>query len=169
VTSRQNGVRVVRLRRRRKKKKKKKKMKKKKKSKKGNRSYESPRAASPALRGTRSAFRVADRSLLKRPGRESFVVNTWFDTAAAVASSIKRRGDRFESEDQLTGWLDEDKVSYDPQSLSIALRQFGKHRPVEASPAGPVEFGSAAPWDVRCPTPLPGLAGHQRPLSVGSV
>jgi hypothetical protein len=30
---------------------------------------------------------------------------------------------RFESDEQLTHWLVEDQVSYDPNNLSVALRQ----------------------------------------------
>jgi hypothetical protein len=36
---------------------------------------------------------------------------------------VKRRGDRFESDDQLYSWLDEDQVSYTSESLSAALHQ----------------------------------------------
>ena len=46
--------------------------------------------------------------------------------AASVCSSVKRRGDRFESDDQLTSWLDEDNVRYDSGSLTAALRQLGE-------------------------------------------
>ena len=55
--------------------------------------------------------------------------------AAAVCSSIKRRGDRFESDQELCSWLDEDGVSYTPDSLPAALRQLGEtgriSRPVQ--------------------------------------
>jgi hypothetical protein len=46
------------------------------------------------------------------------------DTLAAdVCSTIKRRGDRFDSAEQLTSWLDEDGVSYTPGRLSAAVYQ----------------------------------------------
>jgi hypothetical protein len=40
-----------------------------------------------------------------------------------VCASIKRRGDRFESDEQLVQWLAEDRAEFDPGALSIALRQ----------------------------------------------
>ena len=43
--------------------------------------------------------------------------------AADVCASIKRRGERFEDEDELRSWLDEDRVSYDSHSLAVALDQ----------------------------------------------
>jgi hypothetical protein len=43
--------------------------------------------------------------------------------AASVCSSIKRRGERFESDQELCSWLDADKVSYDSDSLAVALQQ----------------------------------------------
>jgi hypothetical protein len=46
---------------------------------------------------------------------------------AAVAACIKRRGDQFDSEDQLGGWLAEDGVAFDAQTdaqtLAVALHQ----------------------------------------------
>jgi hypothetical protein len=43
--------------------------------------------------------------------------------AAGVARAIKARGERFESEDELTRWLTEDSISFDLQSLAAALAQ----------------------------------------------
>ena len=43
--------------------------------------------------------------------------------AADVCASIKRRGDRFESDAELCSWLTEDGAHFDPDSLSVALRQ----------------------------------------------
>ena len=43
--------------------------------------------------------------------------------AASVCSTVKSRGEHFESDDQLTSWLDEDGVSYDVDSLIAALHQ----------------------------------------------
>jgi hypothetical protein len=43
--------------------------------------------------------------------------------AADVCSIIKRRGDRFTSDDQLRSWLDEDGVSYTDGRLSAAMYQ----------------------------------------------
>jgi hypothetical protein len=40
---------------------------------------------------------------------------------ADVCSAIKAHGERFESEDQLRSWLDEDKITYDSGGLAIAL------------------------------------------------
>jgi hypothetical protein len=40
-----------------------------------------------------------------------------------MCSTIKRRGDRFDSDEQLTSWLDEDGVSYTPGRLSAAMLQ----------------------------------------------
>ena len=57
--------------------------------------------------------------------------------AAAVCSSIKRRGERdsFSSDDELRSWLDEGGVSYTSESLTAALRQLGEigriNRPVQ--------------------------------------
>ena len=49
--------------------------------------------------------------------------------AAAVCSSIKRRGDRFESDQELCSWLDEDGVSYTSDSLAVALGPARGDRP----------------------------------------
>jgi hypothetical protein len=43
--------------------------------------------------------------------------------AADVCSVLKRRGDRFDNDAQLTAWLDEDGVRWTEQSLAAALRQ----------------------------------------------
>jgi hypothetical protein len=43
--------------------------------------------------------------------------------AADVCSTIKRHGERFENDDQLRSWLDEDAVRYPSESLAVALRQ----------------------------------------------
>ena len=43
--------------------------------------------------------------------------------AADVCSTIKRRGDRFDSDDQLRSWLDEDHVQCTPGKLSAAMLQ----------------------------------------------
>ena len=43
--------------------------------------------------------------------------------AADICASIKRRGERFESDEQLHSWLTEDGVQFTPESLSAALRQ----------------------------------------------
>ena len=43
--------------------------------------------------------------------------------AADVCSVLKRRGDRFDNDAQLTAWLDEDGVRWTEQSLAVALRQ----------------------------------------------
>jgi hypothetical protein len=43
--------------------------------------------------------------------------------AADVCSAIRRRGERFESDDQLVQWLTEDGVRFTPESLAVALRQ----------------------------------------------
>jgi hypothetical protein len=45
------------------------------------------------------------------------------ELAANIAACIKRRGDRFENEDQLGSWLDQDGISYAAQSLAVALHQ----------------------------------------------
>ena len=41
--------------------------------------------------------------------------------AAAVCAILKRRDERFDSEDQLQSWLDEDKVDWNPDDLATAL------------------------------------------------
>jgi hypothetical protein len=41
--------------------------------------------------------------------------------AADLCAVLKRRDERFESEDQLQGWLDEDKVDWNPDDLATAL------------------------------------------------
>ena len=43
--------------------------------------------------------------------------------AADICASIKRRGEQFESDEQLTHWLTEDGVQFTPDSLSVAQRQ----------------------------------------------
>jgi hypothetical protein len=43
--------------------------------------------------------------------------------AAAVCATVKHRGERFESDDQLTSRLDDDEVHYTPDSLSAALQK----------------------------------------------
>jgi hypothetical protein len=43
--------------------------------------------------------------------------------AADVCLALKRRGDRFDNDAQLTSWLDEDQVQWTEQSLAVALRQ----------------------------------------------
>jgi hypothetical protein len=40
-----------------------------------------------------------------------------------VCSAIKRRGDRFENDQEFMHWLDEDQVQYAVKSLAVALRQ----------------------------------------------
>jgi hypothetical protein len=41
--------------------------------------------------------------------------------AADVCAILKRRDERFDSEDQLQSWLDEDKVDWNPDDLATAL------------------------------------------------
>ena len=41
--------------------------------------------------------------------------------AADICSTIKRRGEDFESDEQLTSWLEEDGVVFTPSFLAVAL------------------------------------------------
>jgi hypothetical protein len=43
--------------------------------------------------------------------------------AADVCTTIKQRGQRFESDERLADWLDEDGISYSYDELAAALRQ----------------------------------------------
>ena len=62
--------------------------------------------------------------------------------AADICTAMKARDERFDDEDQLTAWLDEDGVSYSSHCLAVALRQLehlGRiNRPVQ-------EFGLPTP------------------------
>ena len=41
--------------------------------------------------------------------------------AAEVCATLKRRGERFESDDELCSWLEEDQVSYTPEGLAAVI------------------------------------------------
>jgi len=43
--------------------------------------------------------------------------------AADVIGTIKRRGDRFDDDAQLEGWLDEDQIAWTPEDLRAAIEQ----------------------------------------------
>jgi hypothetical protein len=55
--------------------------------------------------------------------KEKRVLDAVDELAADICSTLKRRGEQFENDDQLRSWLDEDRVRYDPQSFAVALRQ----------------------------------------------
>ena len=68
--------------------------------------------------------RLHDVGQLQRVHRQPFSVYPQFLALAAdVCASIKRRGDRFESDAELCSWLTEDGAHFDPDSLSAALHQ----------------------------------------------
>jgi hypothetical protein len=100
------------------------------------------------LRAQKQPYSVYAQSLVVN-GRHPF--DRTDALAAAVCSSIKRRGDRFESDDQLTSWLDEDGVSHTSESLTVALRQLGEigriKRPVQ-------EWGLPTPGFMSSPESL---------------
>ena len=58
--------------------------------------------------------------------------------AADVCSSLKRRGEQFENDEELRSYLDEDKVDYTPESLAVALRQLEAVGPDASHPGRPV-------------------------------
>ena len=84
------------------------------------------------IRVQRQPYSVFAQSLVVN-GRHSY--DQTDALAASVCSSIKRRGDRFESDRELCSWLDEDGVSYTSEALTAALRQLGEtgriSRPVQ--------------------------------------
>jgi hypothetical protein len=67
--------------------------------------------------------------------------------AADVCSTIKRRGDRFDSDDQLRGWLDEDGVSCTSGRLAATVYQLER--------IGRLKRPRADHW--RSDLPLPGV------------
>jgi hypothetical protein len=84
-----------------------------------------PRPATPVTVEELPAPHIgADR---RPPSPQFLVLNSrrpFDDTdarAADVCATIKRRGDRFESDQELSSWLDEDQVNYDPERFGRAL------------------------------------------------
>jgi hypothetical protein len=67
--------------------------------------------------------------------------------AAAVCASVKAREERFEAEDQLQHWLDEDQVSWNSDDLATALDQLER--------IGRLRHPRADQW--RSDSPLPGI------------
>jgi hypothetical protein len=67
--------------------------------------------------------------------------------AADVCAVIKRRGDRFESDEELVQWLETDRVPFTPGSLSTALHQL--------TSIGRIKRNVADQWNSE--QPLPGM------------
>jgi DNA-binding HxlR family transcriptional regulator len=65
--------------------------------------------------------------------------------AADVCSVIKRRGDQFESDQELCSWLDQDQVNYTPESLSAALHHLER--------IGRIKRPRQDQWSVESPLP----------------
>jgi hypothetical protein len=70
------------------------------------------------MRAQRQPYSVYPQHLV----RKSIRPYDKYDVLAADACAVlKRRDERFESEDQLQSWLDEDKVDWNPDDLATAL------------------------------------------------
>lgn len=70
------------------------------------------------MRAQRQPYSVHPQHLVRKSIRP---YDKYDVLAADVCAVLKRRHERFESEDQLQSWLDEDKVDWKPDDLATAL------------------------------------------------
>jgi hypothetical protein len=70
------------------------------------------------MRAQRQPYSVHPQHLVRKSIRP---YDKYDVLAAAVCAVLKRRDERFDSEDQLQGWLDEDKVDWNRDDLATAL------------------------------------------------
>jgi hypothetical protein len=70
------------------------------------------------MRAQRQPYSVHPQHLVRKSIRP---YDKYDVLAADVCAVLKRRDERFDSEDQLQSWLDEDKVDWSPDDLATAL------------------------------------------------
>jgi hypothetical protein len=70
------------------------------------------------MRAQRQPYSVYPQHLVRKSIRP---YDKYDVLAADICAVLKRRDERFESEDQLQSWLDEDKVDWNPDDLATAL------------------------------------------------
>jgi hypothetical protein len=70
------------------------------------------------MRAQRQPYSVHPQHLVRKSIRP---YDKYDVLAAAVCAVLKRHDERFDSEDQLQGWLDEDEVDWNPDDLATAL------------------------------------------------
>jgi hypothetical protein len=70
------------------------------------------------MRAQRQPYSVHPQHLVRKSIRP---YDKYDVLAAAVCAVLKRRDERFDSEDQLQGWLDEDEVDWNQDDLATAL------------------------------------------------
>ena len=79
--------------------------------------------------------------------------------AADICSAVKRRGEEFESDEELRSYLDEDGIGYDPHSLAVALRQLEEIGRI----ARPVLDRSSVPRSPGCMSRYVSTTDHDLP------